>query len=45
MNKIGFEDLEPYKTAWFSKSMKKMFLPLFDLEPYKTAWFSKTESL
>ncbi|MDZ5560724.1 hypothetical protein [Enterococcus cecorum] len=41
MNKIGFEDLEPYKTAWFSKKNAVRNEGLPDLEPYKTAWFSK----
>ena len=43
VNKIGFEDLEPYKTAWFSKRQRIICLRCFDLEPYKTAWFSKKE--
>ncbi len=43
VNKIGFEDLEPYKTAWFSKGAFKASVMSFDLEPYKTAWFSKVE--
>ena len=42
VNKIGFEDLEPYKTAWFSKLAKNFTFEISDLEPYKTAWFSKT---
>ena len=37
VNKIGFEDLEPYKTAWFSKKEYRSSLGLNDLEPYKTA--------